>query len=292
MYYVNGQYVKEEDAKISIRDLAVIRGYGVFDYLRTYGGKPFQLWDHLLRLKYSAEHIGMALPNSLMEIQEIIHTVQKLNHLTEASFKILVTGGLSADQFTPSLYGNLIVFAWPFSPYPDHLYTEGAKVITTRLNRSLPTSKTIQYTPAIVAMLQGKTENAREALYLNANNEILEGATSNFFAFKNGTLYTCASEEVLFGITREVILRLAAPFFPIEERALCYDEISEMDEAFITASNKEVMPVVQIDALRITDGKVGQKTRQIMELFREYTAKQIWPALNISRYALKAAHHS
>ena len=67
MYYVNGQYVKEEEAKISVLDLSILRGFGVFDYLRTYGGRPFHLWDHLLRLKYSAEHIGLTLPNSLTE---------------------------------------------------------------------------------------------------------------------------------------------------------------------------------------------------------------------------------
>src|SRR5580698_7132972 len=91
MFYVNGQYVKEEEAKISILDLAILRGFGVFDYLRTYGGRPFHLWDHLLRLKFSAEHVGLTLPHSLLEIQEIVHNVQKLNNLSEASIKILVT---------------------------------------------------------------------------------------------------------------------------------------------------------------------------------------------------------
>jgi branched-chain amino acid aminotransferase len=284
MYYVNGQYVKEEEAKISILDLAILRGFGVFDYLRTYGGFPFHLWDHLLRLKYSADHVGLTLPNSLIEIQEIVHTVQKLNHLSIASIKLLVTGGVSVDQFTPHARSNLIVFAYPLSAYPQHFFTEGIKVITTRLARSLPTSKTTQYTPAIVAMQRGKTQNAQEVLYVNAREEILEATTSNFFAFKKGTLYTCCSEEVLIGITREVVLKLAASHFPIEKRALHYAEITEMEEAFITASNKEVMPVVQIDGLKIANGEVGPKTKQIMALFRAYTQSSEWPLLNIARY--------
>lgn len=287
MHYINGQYVKEEDAKISIYDLSILRGFGVFDYLRTYGGRPFHLWDHLLRLKYSAEHIGLSLPNPLTEIQDIVHNVKKRNNLFEASIKLLVTGGTSADQFTPYHTGNLIVFAWPLSSYPQHFFTEGIKVTTTRLNRSLPTSKTTQYTSAIVAMRNGKSQNAVEALYLNANDEILEGTTSNFFAFKNGTLYTCCSDEVLFGITREVILKLAAPLFPIENRALRYDEIEDMEEAFITASNKEIMPVTQIDAKKIGSGKVGPKTQQTMDLFRKYTKESAWPELNIERYRLQ-----
>lgn len=284
MYYVNGQYVKEEEAKISILDLAILRGFGVFDYLRTYAGRPFHLWDHLLRFKYSAEHIGLALPNSLSEIEAIVSAVQKLNHLEEASIKIILTGGISPDQFTPQIQSNLIVFAYPLTSYPHHYFTDGIKVITTRLSRSLPTSKTTQYTPAIVALQQGKAQNAVEAIYLNAQNELLEATTSNFFGFKDGTLYTCCSEEVLIGITREVVRNLAAPHFPIDTRALSYDEIPKLEEAFITASNKEVMPVTQIDSMKVGTGQVGPKTRFIMELFRSYTQRPKWPQLNITRY--------
>lgn len=284
MYYISGQYVSEEDAKISILDLAVLRGLSVFEYLRTYDRKPFHLQEHLERLNYSAKHLGISLPNTLLEIEEIIHNVQKLNNLTEASIKILVTGGISPDQFTPVAKGNLIVFAYPLTPYPPQYYTEGIKVITTKLNRSLPTSKTTQYAPAIVAMQRGREQSAMEALYLNAKEEILEATTSNFFAFKNDTLFTYCSEEVLIGITREVVLRLAAPHFNINTQAIPYSEIIDIDEAFITASNKEVMPVTQIDSLRIGSGKVGPKTKQIMELFRLYTQNSNWPALNIPRY--------
>ena len=96
-------------------------------------------------------------------------------------------------------------------------------------------------------MQRGKKQNAQEALYINAQDEILEATTSNFFAFKNGTLHTCCSDEVLIGMTWEVVLKLSLPHFPIEKRPLRYEEIGEIEEAFITASNKEVMPVVQID---------------------------------------------
>jgi branched-chain amino acid aminotransferase len=284
MYYINGHYVKEEDAKIPVLDLAILRGFGVFDYLRTYGGRPFHLWDHLLRLKYSAEHIGLKLPNSLTEIQEIVHQVQKLNPLVDASIKLLITGGVSADQFTPHTHSNLIVFAYPLSFYPQHFFTEGIKVITTRLNRCLPTSKTTQYIPAIVAMQKGKAEKAQEVLYINGRNEILEATTSNFFAFKNDLLYTCCSDEVLLGITREVVLNLSSPYFTLKNQALRYEEIPEIQEAFITASNKEIMPVVQIDTMKIGSGKVGPRTKKIMEVFRSYTENCKWPLLNISRY--------
>jgi branched-chain amino acid aminotransferase len=285
MYYVNGDYVKEEDAKISILDLGVLRGFGVFDYLRTYGGRPFHVQDHLLRLKYSAEHIGLTLPHSLPEIETILHNVLQRSNLPEASLKILVTGGISPDQFTPQPKSSLIVFAYPLSPYPPHFYTDGVKVITTPLSRSLPTGKTTQYTPAIVAMQQGRAQNASEVLYLNARQEILEATTSNFFAFKNDTLYTCCSDEVLAGITREVVLRLCSSHFPLKTRAIRYDEIGDLQEVFLTASNKEVLPVVGIDSHKVGNGLVGPKTRQIMQLFTAYTRNPTWPPLNIPRYS-------
>ena len=284
MYYVNGEFVKKEDAKISILDLAVLRGFGVFDFLRTYRGRPFHLWDHLLRLKYSTEQIGLALPKSLNAIEDIVYRLQTLNPLPEASIKLLVTGGVSTDQFSPQMASDLIAFIYPLSLYPSHFFSEGIKVMTTRFNRSLPTSKTTQYTPAIVAMQQGKQVNAQEVLYLNNQNEILEATTSNFFAFKDDTLYTCSSDEVLIGITREVVLKLASPYFPIKHQALQYEEIPEMQEAFITASNKEVMPVVQVDTFKVGNGKVGPRTQKIMELFRDYTEKSEWPMLHIPRY--------
>jgi branched-chain amino acid aminotransferase len=286
MYYVNGKVVKEEDAKISILDLAVLRGFGVFDYLRTYQGRPFHLWDHLLRLKYSAGQMGLSLPNSLSEIQDIVHQVLVPNYFPEASIKLLVTGGVSPDHFTPHRQSHLITFAYPLSPFSPHFYTDGIKVITTRLHRSLPTSKTTHYAPAIVAMRRGKIENAQEVLYLNAQNEILEASTSNFFAFKKGTLYTCCSEEILFGITREIVLKLSAPHFTIKEQALLYEEIPEIEEAFITSSNREVMPVVQIDNHTIGNGKVGLRTKKLLELFQAYIKNAEWPMLDIPRYQL------
>jgi branched-chain amino acid aminotransferase len=285
MYYINGHYVAKEDAKISILDISLLRGFGVFDYLRTYRGKPFHLAEHLARFKYSADQLGLTLPNTLEEIEEIVHIVQAKNNLSEASIKILLTAGTSPDQFTPLPTSQLIVFAYPLTNYPAHFYSEGIKVITTSLSRSIPTSKTTQYTSAIVAMQKGKTENAQEALYLSPSGEILEATTSNFFAFKGDTLYTCCSDQVLIGITREVILRLAASLFPIETRALHISEIPSIDEAFITASNKEVMPVTQIDTHLIGNGKVGKRTQLLMEAFRAYTDQPAWPDLEIPRYS-------
>ncbi len=285
MYFINGSYVAKEDATLSVLDLSVLRGFGVFDYLRTYRKKPFHLWDHLLRLRYSAEQLGLQLPYSLEEIEQIIERVLELTNLPESSLKIILTGGVSPDQFTPQK-PSLIIFAYPLSAYPTHFYTNGIKVITTPLSRCLPTSKTIQYIPAIVALKKGREQNAQEALYLSPSGKILEATTSNFFGFKNGVLHTCCSDEVLAGITREALLKLLSNYFPISHEAISCQEIPLLEEAFITASNKEIMPVNQIDDYLINWGVVGPKTQKIMAVFRAYTEQDIWPMLNIERYKL------
>jgi branched-chain amino acid aminotransferase len=284
MFYLKGNYLAEKDAHISVLDLGLLRGFGVFDYLRTYRGRPFHLQDHLLRLQYSAEQLGLTLPHSLEEITQIIARLLSLSKLPEASIKILLTGGVSPDQFTPPSASELIAFVYPLSPIPPSAYTLGIPVVTTRLGRSLPTSKTTQYAPAIVALQSGKLHKAKEALYLNAQEEILEATTSNFFAIKNGTLYTCASNEVLFGITREILLTLAKDHYPIALASIRYNELSSIDEAFITSSNREVMPVVAIDGQPIGAGTVGPKTRHLMQRFQAYTEQDHWPLLNITRY--------
>jgi branched-chain amino acid aminotransferase len=285
MYYVNGQYLADEQATISVLDLGLMRGYGVFDYLRTYRGRPFHLLDHLLRLKYSAEQIGMLLPLSLEEIEKIIDYLLEQNRYPEASIKILITGGISEDQLIPQANPSSIILVYPLQPFPAHFYSEGITAITTPLARSLPMSKTTQYVPAILALQKGKAQKAQEALYLNERSEILEATTSNFFAFdKRGTLLTCASEEILFGITREVVLKLASAAFPIKIRPISYSEIPDLKEAFLTSSNKEVMPLTHIDAHPIGEGKIGKRTQQLMQLFTEYTRTQKHDPLNIARY--------
>ncbi len=282
--YVNGHFVKESEGKISVLDLGLLRGFGVFDYLRTYHGRPFHLKEHLQRLSYSAEQIGLHLPDSLQQVERLILELLEKNGYPESSIKIVLTGGLSADQLLPEQKSSLIILVYPLKPFPERCYSQGIKVTTTTLSRSIPTSKTLQYTPAIIALQQAKAVDAQEALYLNAQGEILEATTSNFFAFKEGALFTPYSDEVLLGITREVVLRVAEGHFPLKIAPIPYREVETFEEAFITSSNKEIMPVVQIDGHRIGNGTVGPKTQKVMAIFAAYTKKNAWPELRIARH--------
>ncbi len=272
IFYLNGKFVPEEEAKISVLDLGFVRGFGVFDFLRTYKGKPFKLDAHLQRLKNSARQIELKCP-PLPEIKRIVLATLAKNHLPESNIKIVLSGGISPDQITPSENPTLAVLVYAPTAYPRDFYERGIKVATVPIMRAFPGAKTINYIPAIMALAKARKEKAVEALYKNEKGEVFEGTTTNFFIFRGKTLIT-PKEGILSGITREVILDLAKNEFKIELRPIKYNELKSIDEAFITASNKEIMPVVKIDVLRVGDGKVGRNTKRLLELFRKYTQSE------------------
>lgn len=272
IYYLNGEFVSADEATLPLNDLAIVRGYGVFDYLRTYnGGKPFHLDEHIQRLARSAEQIKLQLPNSLSEIYEIVHETIEKNSFEEAGIRLVVTGGTSPSFFTPTGDSTLAVMLSPAPTYPEENYTEGTKIITVKTAREYPTVKSLNYIGAIVAMKEADAAGAIEAVYLDANDNLTEATRCNFVGVKGNTLIT-AAENVLDGITRNVVITLAAeqPNLEIEMRSLPYAEIEQLDEAFITSSTKEVMPVTIIDDLTVGTGRPGPVTNQLHDLFRTY----------------------
>lgn len=268
--YLNGKYVPFDQACLPLNDLGIVRGYGVFDFLRTYNGVPFKLTEHVQRLQNSAKLIGLSLPWSTAEIEEIAHNTLIHNHLPEANIRIVVTGGASADFITPLDQPSLMVIVTPVSEYPKEYYEQGIKVITVPIERFIPKAKSLNYISAIGALQQAKQTNAVEALYMNSQGDVLEGTTTNFFVFRGSKLIT-PKEGILNGITRDVILNLAKDRFEIVEQSIAYSQLNHCDEAFITSSTKEIMPVVQIDELHISQGKPGENTQTLMDLFHKYT---------------------
>lgn len=270
IYYIDGKYVPAEDSVITVNDMGLLRGYGVFDFMRTYGGKPFFLEDHVKRLIRSATLIGLDVPWSQEEIVAItMETLGKNDH-TESNVRIVITGGVSPDSITPQGNPSLLVMITPLHALPEAWYTDGVKVITTHVERFMPDAKTTNYIPGILALDNARSQNAVESIYVDRYDQLLEGTTTNFYAFMDGKLVTPAT-GMLPGITRKVILKLAEGVFDVEMRHIKKEEIRLMDEVFITASNKEVVPVTQVDSITIGDGKPGPRTRKLMGLFREYT---------------------
>lgn len=284
MHYANGSFITETDATLPIFDLGLSRGYGVFEFARTYQKRPFHLWDHLVRLKHSASELGLTLPHSLEKIEQIVYQLLEKSPLSEATIKIILTGGISNHPLLPDSKPSFYILILPIRPFPLWFYERGIPVCTTHLERSFPTCKSLYYVPGIRALQQGAKFQAQEALFLNKKREILEGVTSNFFCFKGDTLITSTGNELLLGITREVILQLASPHFHIEKRAVAYEEIFEIEEAFVCSTTKEIVPISHIDNYAIGNGDVGKNIQKLTALFRDYSKRNNWPFLQIPEH--------
>ncbi len=268
IWYVDGEYVDSDAAQLPADDLAVLRGYGIFDFTRTYGGRPFRLDAHLQRLQRSAELILLELPLSLAEMRDVaLETLARNGYpgRGEARLRLVVTGGDSPDDITPAGVSRLLALVTPFAAQPAERYRDGVKLITNRLERALPEAKTIEYVSAIMAQRRARQAGAVEAIYVNGQGHALEGTTTNLFAVLDGRL-VAPVDGILYGVTRQAVLELAAARMPVEQRALPLEELLRADEVFITSSSKEVCPVRQVDETRF--GPPGPHTRQLMQDFR------------------------
>ena len=153
---------------------------------------------------------------------------------------------------------------------PKEWYTAGVKIITSHIERYMHGAKSTTYMPAVQVLKNAREQKAIESIYIDRNKRVLEGTTSNFFAFINNKLVT-AKDGILPGITRQVLLEILQDEFEIEVRDIHIDELKTAEEAFITASNKEIVPVTKIDNLVLSNNKPGEKTKRIMEIFKGYT---------------------
>lgn len=267
-WYVNGRWVHPHEATISLNDVAVLRGYSAFESLRTYHRQPFHLEEHLNRLYRSAELIELAVPWSRAYITQLVHEIIERNTYVHASIRLFVTGGETEDSILPLGKPTLAVLITPLGERHMERFAQGYKVITTPLQRSTPEAKTTSYLEAIRALKEATRHDAVDALFVNAQGHVLEATRSNFFVFRGDTLVT-PRDGVLLGITRNVVLELAHGLFTIEERPILLAELPLVDEAFITSSSKEIMPVVQIDDLLIGNGTPGRRTYALEQLFIE-----------------------
>ncbi|MBE3559014.1 MAG: aminotransferase class IV [Ktedonobacteraceae bacterium] len=265
-WYVNGRWVHPNQAVISLNDVAVLRGYSVFESLRTYDRRPFHLEEHLDRLYRSAELIELAIPYTRVEIAGIVRAVIERNPYKHATLRILITGGESEDGIIPTGRPTLAVLITPLGERDLDRFARGVRVITTHLRREAPEAKTTSYIAAVRALKEALRRDAADALFVDEQGHVLEGTRSNFFIFKGDTLVTPRS-GILPGITRGVVLDLAHGRFAVEERSIPYEELSAVDEAFITSSSKEITPVVQIDDQVVGDGRPGPRTWELEKRF-------------------------
>lgn len=269
IFYVNGELLPADRASLPLNDLGIVRGYGVFDYWRTYNRIHFHMEDHLRRLQHSAEQIDLPLPCELADLAARVDMTHAANDYENAGVRVVVTGGPSSDFMTPQGQSSLVIMVTPLGAYDAQVYTRGVKTTTNEMVRERPTVKSLNYIGAIMAVEQAKKEGAVEAIYRTPDGYLTEGTRANFFIIKGNQLIT-PNVDVLAGITRAVVLKLAARTFDVVQRPIHMAELTEADEAFITSSTKELLPVVQVDEIVIGDGAPGEGTLSLLQTFREY----------------------
>ncbi len=275
VHYVNGRFVSKEDALISAFDLSVLRGYGVFDYVQLYKGKPFYLLEHLKRLAWSADQVELELPMSLDEISTIFYLLLEKNPPIDAGVRFVLTCGIgSSEQIEPMGRSNLMLLFHPITLYPIITYEKGMKAALSRQMRVMPEVKSTHYLPAILSMKEAKRRGFDDALYINDKDEILEGTTCNAFFFIGDRLIT-ADSKIVRGVTRSIFLELAKEHFEIEYRPLKKSELKFCDEAFLTSSIKDAVPLVQVEDQIINQGLPGKRTAHLRELFREHVNRNL-----------------
>ncbi|MEK7602036.1 MAG: aminotransferase class IV [Patescibacteria group bacterium] len=274
VHFLNGELVGEEALRVSVRDLGFMRGYAVFDFFITYHSQPFLLHEHIERLFTSASLIGLALPWSTEEIAGFVRTTLEAQTTEgEKAVKVIVSGGI-AHSLLPETKPTIAILVDPRHYYPKECYTKGVGFVTVEHTRYTPEAKTNNYIEGVRQAQIAQKVGAIEPLYYD-DLHVLEGSTSNVFAVIDGALVT-PKTTILKGITRSVVLtKLSLSAKPVE-RDFTIEELRRAEEVFVTASNKEIMPVTTLDGVPVGTGEVGPITKEVMKQFREYAEGVQW----------------
>lgn len=268
--YFNGQILPNDADLLKTNDLSLLRGYGMFDYFRTYNGVPFRWDDYWTRFANSAKSLHMAPPLTQTETADILTDLYKRSGEAEVAFRFVLTGGYAADSVTVT-QPNLLIRCEPLPGDNPKAMQEGIKVLPYEYVRDLPEIKTTNYLHMILQANEMKQQGASDLLF-HKDGEISELTRSNVFHFKGDTLIT-PDRHVLNGITRRVFLELAAPHFDVQVRPVLFDEFVNADECFTTSTTKWAMPIVQVGEHTIADGQPGERTVFLRELFLKLVAE-------------------
>jgi branched-chain amino acid aminotransferase len=270
--YLNGHITPVDEAAISPFDIGLLRGYAVFDLLRTVGGRPFLLAEHLERFRASAQELGLSVPATDDEIVSAIADLLARNGHREATVRLVLTGGVSPDGMTfdpaePTFY----ILTHELHEPPASLYETGGKLLMREHKRELPRAKTTNY----LTMLHGRHElgeaGALDLLY-HDGTRIFEAASASVY-FVRGNTILAPRDDVLWGTVGTLVMRLAQQRYSLERREVSLEEALEADEAFLTSTTRGVVPIVQLGDTRLGDGLPGPVTRELIALWREEIAR-------------------
>ena len=264
--YFNGEIFPIDAAIFKTHDLGLLRGYGLFDYFRTYNGVPFRFEDYWKRFENSARLLRLAIPLSRYETEKVLADLFALSGEPEVAFRFVLTGGYAPDS-VHVIQPNLLIRTESLPQDNPAGRLKGIKVLPYAYVRDLPEIKSTNYVHMILMADEMRSQEAADLLF-HKDGEISELTRSNVFIFKGNTLIT-PGRSILNGITRRVVLELAGPHFEIQVRSVSLNEFLAADEAFTTSSTKWVMPIVAVGDNRIGDGRAGKNTLFLQGLFEE-----------------------
>ncbi len=269
---MEGCLIPADRASLPLTDLGVSRGYGAFEALRTYHGKPFLLEAHLRRLEATCRHLCLQLPLSRKALKAAIMETLEANSLPESLVRIYLTGGDSGG-FLPEGKERLVILADPVKTYPQWQYENGIALRTSSLQRPIPLAKTIDYTPGIRETLLAQREGFQEIVFVDRRGNLLEGAQFNIVAVQ-GRRLTSPVDGVLKGTTVEHALKLAArEGFRIDRAPLSPARVKRADELLITSTTRELLPVVRLDTVPMGAGVPGPVYQLLHACFKASTRK-------------------
>jgi branched-subunit amino acid aminotransferase/4-amino-4-deoxychorismate lyase len=255
--FVNGNLLLLEKASLPVNDLAVLRGYGVFDFFLVKNGLPLFFEDHWNRLQQSAAEMNISVPFSIEDAQEMLLALYTKMPYELAGARITLTGGCSPDGYLPGDVANSLVTLNPLAPFPKSLPEKGVGLMAIDYCRPFAKAKTIDYTMGIKMLPHARAKGFQELLYVQ-DGWVTECPRSNLFAVSREDVLITPSEGVLEGITRKRVLKHAGLLIKTEVRPVHIQELLEAKEVFITSTTKGIWTVGNIDGQIIGDGKPGK----------------------------------
>ena len=276
--YLDGKFVDQADAKVSVFDHGLLYGDGIFEGIRLYQGNIFRLDEHLERLEYSAKALLLKMPLSRQEVAEATCETCRQNNLTDGYIRLVVTRGVGDLGLSPWLCPtpSIFIIADKIALYPAEHYTTGLSIVTVPTRRMSaaalsPAVKSLNYLNNILAKIEARQAGALEAIMLNDQGYVAECTGDNIFIVHKGEILTpAASQGALKGITRDTIFDIAKEIgVPIREVDLTRYDVWCSDECFLTGTGAEVIPVVKLDGREIGNAKPGAITQKVLTAFRQ-----------------------
>jgi branched-chain amino acid aminotransferase len=277
--WINGELVDKEKAVVSVYDHGLLYGDGIFEGIRAYNGKVFELEAHVRRFYDCAKAIRLALPYTPQQFADAIVQTVKANNFTDCYIRPVATRGVGDLGIDPRKAPKPAVYiiADKITMYPAEMYEKGISVITSSWvrnhnNATSPRIKSLNYLNNIMAKVDANDAGAQDALVLNHLGHVSELSAANVFTVRDGRLSTPPLiDGTLEGVTRRTIMTLAGHAgIECSERSLTRFDVYTADEFFATGTGVEVIAITKVDGRVIGGGEAGPVTRKLLQAFHRH----------------------